>query len=66
MVGHELAIEQQEMAEPEPRHKPGKRDLRRIGSKAEHRFAEEGAAKAHPVEATNQFAVVALAMPAFD
>ena len=66
MVGHELAIEQQEMPEPEPRHEPRQRDFRRIGAKAEHRFAEEGATEAHPVEAADQLAMLALAVPAFD
>ena len=66
MVGHELAIEQQEMAKPEPCHEPCQRDFRRIGAKAEHRFAEKGATEAHPVEAADQLAIFALAVPAFD
>ena len=32
MIGHELAIEQAESADPQPRHQPGQRDLRRVGA----------------------------------
>lgn len=49
MIGHELAIEQQEMAEAKPGYEPRQRNLRRVGATAEHRFAEEGPAKAHAV-----------------
>jgi len=42
--GHELAVEQGEVADPQSRHQPGQRDLRCIGHPAEHRFAEKGPA----------------------
>jgi hypothetical protein len=44
VIGDELAIEQAETADLQPRHQPGERDLRRVAFPAEHAFAEEGAA----------------------
>ena len=58
----ELAIEQDEMADLEPRHQPGQGDLRRIGHPAEHRFPKESPSELHAVEAPDQLSVV----PAFD
>ena len=54
MLGHELAVEQREIADLEARDQPGERDLRRVGRAAEHAFAEEGAAELHAVEAADQ------------
>ena len=62
MIGDELAIEQGVMTDAEAGDEPGKRDLRRVGAAAEHRFAEKGAAQLDPVETAHQRAVV----PAFD
>ena len=50
MRGEELAIEQREAADAQPRDQPGQRDLRRIGDAADHRFAEERAAQRKAVE----------------
>jgi len=36
VIGHELAIEQGEAADFQPRDERGERDLRRIGGAAEH------------------------------
>ena len=54
MLGHELAVEKREIADLEARDQPGERDLRRIGSAAEHALAEKGAAELHAVEAADQ------------
>jgi hypothetical protein len=67
VVGDELAIEQGEVADLEPRDEPRQRDLRRVGGPAEHRFAEEGAAQLDPVEPTDEIAPAILAdVPALD
>ncbi len=62
MIGHELAVEQREPAEPQPRHQPGDRHLRRIGPSRHHRFAEKRPPQRHPVQPADQFVPV----PAFD
>ena len=55
------------MADLEPRHEPGERDLRGVGSPAEHRFAEKGTPQFDPVQATGEGALAGLVvMPAFD
>jgi hypothetical protein len=67
VVGDELAIEQGEMADLEPRDEPGERDLRRVGRVAEHRFAEKGAPQLDPVKAADEIArPVLMGDPAFD
>ncbi len=62
MVGHELAVEQGEIPDLQPRHEPGQRDLRGIGRAAEHAFAEERAAELDPVEAADKI----VRLPDFD
>ena len=54
VVGHELAVEQGEIADLQARDEPGQRDLRGVGRAAEHAFAEEGAAELHAVEPADQ------------
>ena len=46
----------------QPGDQPGEGDLRSIGHAAEHRFAEEGPAQLHAIEAADQLSIV----PAFD
>ena len=62
MPGHELTVEQREVADLQPRDEPGERGLGGIGGAAEHRFAEEGATEAHAINPADQYAV----LPAFD
>jgi len=62
MIGDELAVEQGEPAEAEPRHEPGECDLRRVCTTGEHAFAEECAAQTDAVEAAGE----RVAVPAFD
>ncbi len=62
MIGHELAVEQSESTHRQPRHQPGQRDLRTIGSEREHALAEEGAAQPDAVEPADKL----LILPAFD
>ncbi len=62
MRGHELAVEQREVADPQPGNKPGQRNLRGVGHAAEHGLPEKGTAKLHAIEAAYQFALV----PALD
>ncbi len=45
VVGQELAVAQGEMADLEPRHQEGERDLRRVAGAAEHAFGEKGPAE---------------------
>src|SRR3954465_8486278 len=59
MLGHELAVEQGEIADLEAGDKPRQRDLRGIASSAEHAFAEERAAELHAVEAADKLAITA-------
>jgi len=67
MVGHELTVEQRELAYLEPRDEPGKGDFGSIGLSAEHRFAKKGAAQFDPIESADQFACpIAIDVPAFD
>ncbi len=54
------------MTDPQARDEPRQRDLRGVGPAAEHRFAEESAAKADAVEAADELAFVAVAVPAFN
>src|SRR5258708_21385457 len=58
MLGHELAVEQREIAHLEPRHEPGERDLRGVGPAAEHAFTEEGPAELDAVHAANQLVLL--------
>ena len=62
MIGHELAVEQAEAADLQPRHQPGQSDLRGVARVREHALAEEGAAEADAVEAADQ----RLTLPHFD
>ncbi len=57
MIGHELAVEQSEAADDQPRHEPGQGDLRCVGPDREHAFAEEGAPQSYAVEAADQLAI---------
>jgi hypothetical protein len=54
MLGHELAVEQRETADPHPRDQPGHGDLGSIGGAAEHGFAEESPAESEPVKPTDE------------
>jgi hypothetical protein len=56
MLGHELAVEQSEIADLEPSDEPGQRDFGRIARPAEHALAEECATELHSVEAADQLA----------
>lgn len=56
MVGHELAIEQREIADLETRDEPGERDLGSIAGAAEHALAEERAAELDAVKPANELA----------
>jgi len=49
MLSHELAVEQGEIADLEPRDEPRQRNLRGIGHPAEHAFAEKGSAELHSI-----------------
>src|ERR1700741_4672801 len=62
MVGDELAIEQGEPPDTEPRHEVRQRHLRRIALPAEHAFPEERTAQLDAVESADQPAVA----PGFD
>jgi hypothetical protein len=62
MIGHELAVEQNEAGQLHPRHQPGERHFRRIGAAREHALAEKCPAQRHAIEAADQF----IAIPAFD
>jgi len=67
MVGHELTVEQVEMANLEPRHEPGEGHLGSVGRSAEHGLAEKGAAQFDAIQAPDQFRLsVATGVPAFD
>jgi len=54
MFGHELAVEEGEVAGLEPGDEPGERGLRRIGSAAEHALAEKRSAELHSVKSAGQ------------
>src|SRR3954453_15962905 len=58
MVGHELAIEQGEIADLQPRDEPGQRDLRRVPAAAEHAFTEKSPAELHAVNSAGEIAAV--------
>ena len=58
----ELAIQQGEVADPQPGDQPGQSDLRRVGHPAEHGLPEEGTAELYAIEAADKLALV----PAFD
>src|SRR5437868_13216444 len=58
MVGHELAIEQAEIADLEPSDEPGERDLRGVPFAAEHALAEEGAAQLHAIDSADEVGAV--------
>jgi hypothetical protein len=62
VIGHELAVEQQEIANPQAGDQPGQGDLRRVGAHAEHGFAEKCAAQSHSIQSAGERAV----FPAFD
>lgn len=65
MIGHELAVEQPEAADPEPRDQPGQRHLGGIGPPAEHALAEKRPAERQPVEPADQFRPIVTGLPAF-
>ena len=50
----ELRVEQDEAAEPEPRHQMHQRHLGGVAHPAEHALAEEGAAQHHAIEPADQ------------
>lgn len=54
MLGHKLTIEKGEVANPEACNEPCERDLRSIGSAAEHALAKESAAELHAVETADE------------
>jgi hypothetical protein len=56
MLGHELAVEQGEAADDQPRDQPGERYLRGVGPRREHAFAEEGGAQPDAVEPADELA----------
>lgn len=62
MIGLELAVEQGEPADPQPRHEPSERHLRRVALPRHHALAEERAAKREAIEAADQ----PITVPAFD
>jgi len=62
VVGLELAIEQGEAADLQPRDQPRQRDLGGIGGAAHHALAEEGATERQAIEPADQ----PIAVPAFD
>lgn len=62
MIGHELAIKQGEAPDLQPRHQPGKRNLRCVPFPAEHAFPEKGTPQRYAVKPADQPA----ARPAFD
>ncbi len=57
MRGNELAVEQSPSACNQPRDEVRERDLRCVARAADHRFAEEGAAERHAIEAAGELAV---------
>jgi hypothetical protein len=54
VIGHELAVEEVEAADPQARDQPGERNLGGVGRRGEHALAEEGAGEAHAIEAADQ------------
>jgi hypothetical protein len=62
MLGHELAIEQAESADPQPRHQPGEGDLGGVRADRKHALAEKGAGETHAIEPADQHVF----LPAFD
>lgn len=67
MRGHELAIEQGEPADPQPRHQCGQRNLGCVTRPAHHTFSKEGAAERQPVKSAEQRRLaLVIRAPAFD
>lgn len=62
MIGLELAVEQGEPADPQPRHEPGECDLRCVALPRHHALAEERTAKREAIEAADE----PISVPAFD
>ena len=58
VVGHELAIEQREIAAFEARHEPCQRDLGGVTPAAEHALAEKGPAELHAVNPADEIGVL--------
>lgn len=54
MLRHELAVEEREVARPEPGDQPGERNLRCIGRAAEHAFTEKGASELYAIKAADK------------
>jgi hypothetical protein len=54
MVGQELAIEQLETTDAQPRDQPCQRDLRRAGCAADHGFAEKRLTEREAVQAAGE------------
>jgi len=55
MLGQELAVEQLEPANLEPRDEIGQRNLGRIARPAEHALPKESPSEAHAIQAADQF-----------
>jgi hypothetical protein len=62
MLSHELAVEEPEPSNLQPRHQPCERYLRGVALGREHAFAEEGGAELYAVEAADEL----IPVPAFD
>lgn len=62
MIGLELAVEQREPAEAQPRDQPRQRHFRRVARTRYHALAEKGAPQRQPVQPADQL----FAVPDFD
>ena len=62
VIGDELAIEQAEPADAQPRDEPGERHLGGVAPAAEHALAEKGRAEADAVKPADEHII----LPAFD
>jgi len=54
VLGHELAVEKREIADPEACDEPGQSNLRCVAGAAEHALSEEGAPELYAVETADQ------------
>src|SRR3954453_19907340 len=66
MLGHELAVEQSEIAGLEASDQPRQRYLRGIGHAAEHALAEERPAELDAIEPADQLALLPFGVPRLD
>jgi hypothetical protein len=62
MIGHELAIEKFETANPHPRDQPRQRDFRCVGRSGKHALTKKSPAHRHSIQPADQF----IAQPTFD